>query len=54
MKYRVQLYGVPDKHLYDALPLRAWHVFIHSSHQLQAALVMFGAGIGILLYGVVR
>lgn len=46
---RVRLYGVPDKHLYDPLPVRAWRAFWVSSWQKRLALLAYGAGAGILV-----
>lgn len=53
-RYRVQLYGVPDKHLYDPLPLRMWHAFIVASPQLRVALLMQGTASGLLIHLVMR
>ena len=54
MGYRVQLYGVPDKHRYDSLPRRAWRAFAVASLQLRLALVCYGVGLGLLVHTVVR
>jgi|WetSurMetagenome_2_1015567.scaffolds.fasta_scaffold1039307_2 hypothetical protein len=51
---RVQLYNVPDKHLYDPLPLRAIHALRVASWQRRAALISAGTALGLLLHLVVR
>lgn len=53
-RYRVKLYGVPDKHLYDPLPLKVWRAFWIGSWQFRLALVCYGTGAGLLLHLVVR
>ena len=46
---RVQLYGNPDQHRYDPLPVRAWHTFWGASWQIRAALCCAGSGLGLLI-----
>lgn len=48
-RYKVRIYGVPDKHLYGPLHSRAWYAFQRSSWQLKAALCSAGAAAGLLL-----
>jgi hypothetical protein len=53
-RYRVQLYNVPDKHLYDPLPVRAFRAFCVASRQRQGALVVTGVALGLIVHLVVR
>lgn len=53
-RYRIQLYNVPDAHLYGWLPARAWRAYWRASWQLRTALVAAGAAAGILIHLVVR
>jgi hypothetical protein len=48
-RYRVQLYGIPNQHLYDPLPQRLWHAFWIGSWQLRLTLLSIGAGSGLLI-----
>lgn len=47
--YRVHLYNVPDKHLYDPFPLRIWRRFWAASWQIRAAVGIYVLGFWILL-----
>jgi hypothetical protein len=48
-RVKVRIYGVPDKHLYAPLPLRAWHALTVASWPLRAALIATGTATGLLL-----
>lgn len=47
-RYRVQLYGVPDQHLYDPLRVKIWRTWWRASGQRKVALVCAGAALGLL------
>jgi hypothetical protein len=48
-RYRVRLYGVPDKHLYDPIHLRMWHAVAVATWQRRVALVCGGTAIGLVI-----
>ena len=47
-RYRVRLYGVSDKHLYDPLPLRALHALVVASWPRRLALLCAGTATGLI------
>jgi hypothetical protein len=48
-RYRVRLYGVPDKHLYDPIHLRMWHAVAVATWQRRLALFCGGTALGLVI-----
>lgn len=48
-RVKVRIYGVPDKHLYAPLPMRAWHALASASWPRRLALIATGTASGLLL-----
>lgn len=49
-RYRVQLYNVPDKHLYAPLPIRMWHTYWRYPPARRLAVLVVGVDIIWYLY----